>query len=122
MFFKPISDGVTLKQVELTGTSKGGILVPPNKQARIGYGEVVEVGPGRITECRTVECLREPMDVKVGDLVLYERSAAMEVDNYVIVPQGCIFAICQEDGKEFKPGPKLLVPDKKIHTISPTMN
>jgi co-chaperonin GroES (HSP10) len=117
MFYKAISDGVVLQQKELTGTSKGGILVPPSKKARVGYGTVVDVGPGRVTDCG-----REPMDVKVGDVVLYERSAAMEVDNYIVVPQGCIFAVCKEDGQEFKPGPQLLVPDQKIHTISPTLN
>jgi chaperonin GroES len=117
MFYEPISDGVTLQQVELPGTSKGGIFVPPSKKARVGHGRVMKVGPGRVTDCG-----REPMDVHEGDLVLYERSAAMEVDNYIIVPQGCIFAICKEDGKEFEPATPLLVPEQKIHTILPTMN
>jgi chaperonin GroES len=113
MFYEPISDGVTLERVELQGTSKGGIIVPASKKSRVGHGLVRAVGPGRITDCG-----REEMDVKVGDYVLYEISAAMEVDNYIIVPQQCIFAVCQEDGKEFKMPTQIIKPEQKIHTVS----
>jgi co-chaperonin GroES (HSP10) len=115
MIYEPISDGVLLKESKLEGTSKGGIILPQIKgKMVIGRGDVVAVGPGRVTDCG-----REPMDLKIGDTVLYYMARAVPIDEFVLLSQQDILAVARDDGVDHTI--KIEVA-KKIHTIGPTLN
>ena len=71
---KPLGNRILIKRVQ-TKTSKGGILLPDSAQEKPKQGEVLAVGPGKISE----EGDLQKMNVKVGDLVLFSSYAGMEV-------------------------------------------
>lgn len=90
----PLGDRVVLKQCVAEETTASGIVLPTSSQEKPQYAEVVEVGPGEVVDGKNV-----PMEVKVGDKVIYTRYAGMDVkldkEEYVIVKQSDILAIVQ---------------------------
>jgi chaperonin GroES len=90
---KPLADRVVIKPSEAEEVSKGGIIVPDTAKEKPVVGEVVAVGPGKLSdEGKTV-----PMEVKVGDKVLYGKYSGTEVTvegaEYLIMREADIFAI-----------------------------
>ncbi|MGB5872380.1 MAG: co-chaperone GroES [Bacteroidota bacterium] len=93
MKMKPLADRVVIKPSEAEEVSKGGIIVPDTAKEKPVVGEVVAVGPGKLSdEGKTV-----PMEVKVGDKVLYGKYSGTEVTvegaEYLIMREADIFAI-----------------------------
>ena len=75
MQVKPLADRVVLKTMEESETMKGGIIIPDTAKEKPMQGEIVEVGPGRMTDDgKTVN-----MQVKKGDRVLYGKYSGTEV-------------------------------------------
>ena len=70
----PLADRVVIKALEETETMRGGLYIPDTAKEKPQQGSVVAVGPGRF-EKET----RVPMDVKVGDKVLYGKYSGTEV-------------------------------------------
>ena len=64
---KPLGDRIVIKVVEETEQTSGGIFIPDSAKEKPQRGEVVAVGLGKMNE----KGEREPMDVKVGDTILY---------------------------------------------------
>ena len=62
----PLADRVVIKALEETEQMRGGLYIPDTAKEKPQQGEIVAVGPGRFDEGKRV-----PMDVKVGDKVLY---------------------------------------------------
>lgn len=91
MKYQPIGDGVLLEKVSKPGTSKGGILLPPQARDEVGKGIVVAIGEGHE---------KEPMYVGVGNEVLYAIRQALPIDDFVLIPQRAIYCICIDDGKD----------------------
>jgi len=93
MKVKPLADRVLIRPVEEEEQKKGGIIIPDTAKEKPQQGEVVAVGPGRISD--TGE--RVKLDVKVNDRVLYGKYAGTEVtvdgDEYLIMRESDIFAI-----------------------------
>ena len=93
MALKPLGDRVVIKQADADVTSPGGIVIPDNAKEKPTKGEVLAVGPGRVSEDGKVI----PMTVKVGDVVLYEKYAGSEVkldnDKTVVVRESEILAV-----------------------------
>ena len=71
---KPLADRVVVKALEETEQMRGGLYIPDTAKEKPQQGEVVAVGPGRFDEGKRV-----PMDVKVGDKVLYGKYSGTEV-------------------------------------------
>ncbi len=73
--FKPLGNYVVLKPVEgEEQMSAGGIYIPDTAKERPQEGEVVAVGPGKLTE----DGNRVPMELVVGDVVVYRKYAGSE--------------------------------------------
>ena len=71
----PLADRVVVKALEETEQMRGGLYIPDTAKEKPQQGEVVAVGPGRMTE----EGKRVALDVKVGDKVLYGKYSGTEV-------------------------------------------
>ena len=75
MTIKPLGDRVFLKVIDVVQQTQGGIFIPDSAQEKPQKGEVVAVGPGKTMDSGE----REPLDVKVGDKVLYAKYAGTDV-------------------------------------------
>lgn len=72
--FRPLHDRVVVRRVESESKTAGGIIIPDTAKEKPQQGEIVAVGPGRYEKDKRV-----PMDVKVGDKVLYGKYSGTEV-------------------------------------------
>ena len=70
----PLADRIAIRPLEETETMRGGLYIPDTAKEKPQQGEVVAVGPGRIEKGDRV-----PMDLKVGDRVLYGKYSGTEV-------------------------------------------
>lgn len=89
---KPLGNRVIIKREEAK-TTKGGILLPDSAKEKPKMGQVVAVGPGKMDEKGRVQ----PMNVSVGDKVLFSAYAGNEVKNedveYLIMAEDEILGI-----------------------------
>lgn len=72
---KPLGDRIVIKVIEDTEQTSGGIFIPDSAKEKPQKGEVVAVGLGKLND----KGEREPMDVKVGDIVLYAKYAGTDI-------------------------------------------
>jgi chaperonin GroES len=72
----PLADRVVVKPLEDGETMRGGLYIPDTAKEKPQQGEITAIGPGRIEE---KSGHRVPMEVKVGDRVLYAKYAGSEV-------------------------------------------
>src|ERR687891_984904 len=83
--FVPIADRIVILTLEREQTTKGGIYLPDTAKERPQEGEVIAVGPGRVSDDGT----RIPMELTVGDRVIYSKYAGVEYkdgeDEYLIL-------------------------------------
>jgi chaperonin GroES len=93
MKMKPLADRVIIKPSPADEKTKGGIILPDTAKEKPVIGEVVAVGPGKVTDDGT----KIPPEVKVGDKVLYGKYSGTEVtiegDEYLIMREADVFAI-----------------------------
>ena len=75
MKIRPLHDRVIVRRMEEERTSAGGIVIPDSATEKPIQGEVIAVGNGKISESGDVR----PLDVKVGDKVLFGKYAGTEV-------------------------------------------
>ncbi len=75
MTFRPLHDRVVVKRIEEESKTAGGIIIPDTAKEKPQQGEVVAVGPGARDESGKVN----PLDVKVGDCVLFVKWSGSEV-------------------------------------------
>ncbi len=75
MNIRPLHDRVIIKRMEEERTSPGGIVIPDTAAEKPIKGEVIAVGKGKILESGEVR----PLDVKVGDSVLFGKYSGTEV-------------------------------------------
>ena len=75
MGFRPLHDRVVIRRVEAEEKTLGGIIIPDTAKEKPMEGEVVAVGPGARDESGKVQ----PLDVKVGDRVLFGKWSGTEV-------------------------------------------
>jgi len=92
---KPLGDRVIAKAVSTEETTPGGIVLPDTAKEKPQEGEVLAVGPGS----QLASGKRFPMDVKVGDRVIYGKYAGTEVkigaDEYIILRQEDVLAVLE---------------------------
>ena len=73
---KPLEDRIVIQQVEAEQTTASGLVIPDTAKEKPQEGEVLAVGPGRFDDEGEK---RIPLDVKVGDTVLYSKYGGTEV-------------------------------------------
>ena len=71
---EPLADRLVVKPIEREEVTKSGIVLPDTVRERPQEGEVIAVGPGRLSE----DGKRIAMDIKVGDRVIYAKYGGME--------------------------------------------
>ena len=93
---RPLGDRVVIKPTAREDMTKSGIVLPDTAKEKPQEGTVLAAGPGKILE----DGKREPMDVKVGDKVLYAKYAGTEFkvegDDLLIVSAKDILAIIED--------------------------
>ena len=75
MKFRPLHDRVVVKRIEAEDKTTGGIIIPDTAKEKPSQGEIVAVGPGGRDEAGWVI----PIDLKVGDRVLFGKWSGTEV-------------------------------------------
>jgi chaperonin GroES len=75
MKIRPLQDRVIIKRVEEENKTKGGIIIPDTAKEKPQEGEVIAVGPGKISD----DGRRIPMDVQENDRVLFTKYAGTEI-------------------------------------------
>jgi len=72
---QPLADRLVVKPIEKEEKTKTGIYLPDTAKEKPEEGEILAVGPGRLSE----DGKRIPMDVQVGDIVIYARYGGQEI-------------------------------------------
>ena len=72
---QPLADRLVVKPIQREEVTKGGIVLPDTAKEKPQEGEVLAVGPGRLSE----DGNRIPMDVEVGDIVIYAKYVGTEI-------------------------------------------
>jgi chaperonin GroES len=75
MAFRPLGDRVLVRRVEEEEKTKGGIIIPDTAKEKPQEGEVLAVGPGARDDSGKLQ----PLDVKVGDRILFGKWSGSEV-------------------------------------------
>ena len=92
MKIRPLHDRVVIKRMEEEKASPGGIIIPDSATEKPIKGEVIAVGNGKIQDNGKVQ----PLDVKVGDTVLFGKYSGTEVkvdsDELVVMKEDDIMA------------------------------
>jgi chaperonin GroES len=93
---RPLGDRVVVEPLEAEEKTKGGIILPDTAKEKPQEGKVVAVGKGKLNDKGEVL----PMEVKVGDKVLYGKYSGTEVTvddkQYIILREEDILAIVEE--------------------------
>ena len=92
---KPLGDRIVIRPTEAEEVTKGGIVLPDAAKERPQEGEVIAVGTGKVLETGA----KIPMEVKVGDKIIYSRYGGTEVkiggEEYVILRQDDVLAVSE---------------------------
>ena len=88
----PLADSVVIKALEDTEQMRGGLFIPDTAKEKPQQGEIIAVGPGRFEKN-----VRVPMELKVGDKVLYGKYSGTEVtidtEQYLILRESDVLAV-----------------------------
>jgi chaperonin GroES len=88
----PLADRVVVKNIKADETTASGLVIPDTAKEKPQQGEVVAVGPGRVDD----NGKRVPMDVSVGDRVLYAKYSGNDVKldqtDYLVLSEKDILA------------------------------
>ena len=93
MNLKPLSDRVLVKRLDYEEKTAGGIYIPDTAKEKPSQGEIIAVGPGKVSDDGKLQ----PMNVKKGDKVLFNKYAGTEVqlsgDDHLIMREDDILAV-----------------------------
>ena len=96
MKFRPLHDRVVIQRIEAAAKSAGGIIIPDTAQEKPQQGKVTAVGPGGRDESGKLI----PIDVKVGDRILFGKWSGTEVKidgvEYLIMKESDIMGVLVE--------------------------
>jgi chaperonin GroES len=91
---KPLEDRIVVQAVEAETTTASGIVIPDTAKEKPQEGTVLAVGPGRFEDGSRV-----PLDVKVGDKVLYSKYGGTEVkyagEEYLVLSARDVLAVIE---------------------------
>ena len=93
MNLRPLQDRIIVKRVEEESKTAGGLFIPETAKEKPQRGEIVAVGNGKKTEDGKVL----PLDVKVGDTVLFGKYAGTEIkvdgEEYLMMREDDLLAV-----------------------------
>lgn len=96
MKLTPLHDRIILKASQPEEVTKGGIIIPDTAKEKPQQGEIIAVGKGRIADDGNIV----PMQLKVGDVVLYGKYAGTEVnidgDEFIMMRESDVFAVLEK--------------------------
>ncbi len=102
MRLKPLGDRIVVKIIEELERTKGGIVLPDTAKEKPQEAEVAAVGPG----ARNEDGERIPMDVKVGDRVVFAKYSGTEFkqddEDYLILRESDILAVVERERAKAK--------------------
>ena len=94
---KPLEDRILVQSLEAEQTTASGLVIPDTAKEKPQEGTVIAVGPGRFDESGDK---RIPLDVKVGDVVIYSKYGGTEVkysgQEYLLLAARDILAIVEK--------------------------
>lgn len=95
MSLRPLSDRILVERVEEDEKTKGGIIIPDTAKEKPAEGKIVATGNGRMGEDGKLL----PMDVKVGDRILFSKYGGTEVKidgiDYLIMRQDDVLGVVE---------------------------
>ena len=90
---KPLEDKILVQASEAEATTASGLVIPDTAKEKPQEGEVLAIGPGRIDDNGN----RVPLDVKVGDRVIYSKYGGTEVkfggDEFLVLSARDVLAV-----------------------------
>ena len=90
--FTPLGERLIVKPLEEEQTTSSGIILPDTAKEKPQEGEVVAVGPGRVTD----DGARVPMEIQTGDVIIYSKYAGTEYkdegEEYLILRESDVLA------------------------------
>jgi chaperonin GroES len=96
MKFRPLHDRVVVKRIDAEDKTAGGIIIPDSAKEKPSQGEIVAVGPGGRDEAGKLI----PIDLKVGDRVLFGKWSGTEVkidgQDLLIMKESDIMGVLEE--------------------------
>ena len=102
MAFRPLGDRVLVRRVEEEAKTKGGIIIPDSAKEKPQEGEVLSIGPG----ARDEQGKLQPLDVKVGDRILFGKWSGTEVkldgEDLLIMKESDILGVLDATAKKSK--------------------
>jgi chaperonin GroES len=102
MKFRPLHDRIVVKRVTADEKTAGGIIIPDTAQEKPSQGEVIAVGPGGRDEAGKLI----PIDIKVGDRVLFGKWSGTEVkidgQDLLIMKESDIMGVIEEPAAKKK--------------------
>ncbi len=103
MNIRPLHDRIVVKRLtEQEEKSAGGLIIPDSAKEKPSKGEVVAVGNGKRNDDGKVT----PLDVKVGDLILFGKYSGSEIKEdgveYLIMREDEVFGVIEGAGKKAK--------------------
>src|SRR5699024_3719372 len=97
---KPLEDRIVVKTLEAEQTTASGLVIPDTAKEKPQEGEVLAIGPGRVDDNGN----RVPLDVAVGDVVIYSKYGGTEVkyagEEYLILSARDVLAVVQKSRTE----------------------
>jgi chaperonin GroES len=96
MKFRPLHDRVVVRRIESEEKTAGGIIIPDTAKEKPQEGEIVAVGPGGRDETGKLT----PLDVKVGDRILFGKWSGTEVkidgEDYLIMKESDVMGVIEK--------------------------
>ena len=96
MKFRPLHDRVVVKRIDAEEKTSGGIIIPDTAKEKPSEGAVISVGPGGRDEAGKII----PIDLKVGDRVLFGKWSGTEVKiegvEYLIMKESDIMGVIEQ--------------------------
>ena len=93
---KPLEDRIVIQQLEAETTTASGLVLTDTAKEKPQEGKVLAVGPGRVDD----QGNRVPVDVKVGDVVIYSKYGGTEIkygaDEYIILSSRDVLAVVEK--------------------------
>jgi chaperonin GroES len=98
MRFRPLHDRVVVRRLEEEQKTAGGIIIPDTAKEKPMQGEILAVGPGARNEKGELT----PLDVKVGDRILFGKWSGTEVkidgEELLIMKESDVMGVIEESG------------------------
>ncbi|MBI4848485.1 MAG: co-chaperone GroES [Nitrospirae bacterium] len=96
MKFRPLKDRLLVKYSEEPEKSTGGLYIPDSAKEKPQKGEVIAVGPGKITDDGKLQ----KMEIKIGDTVLFEKYSGSKInienEEYLIIREDDVLGLIEK--------------------------